>query len=211
MMRLSRQYVAPLSGCLLVALVPVVVHSYLRVEKSDCRNPEALLSVSSPASDAARKRDSWMRERFESAQWHEESFVRDGLRFDVTMIRSYDAKRLYHRPENSLVARSLLVEKRGIEWAPAASGPLPIHRAYYSNPESDVLVGYLLVYRSSPVASPYVAQMQAAPVELFAGRYPMTLFFIQGRGSPGSLGKMESIARDWLVSAWAKYRSTCMD
>jgi hypothetical protein len=150
-----------------------------------------------------------MRERFESSQWGEGSFFRDGVRFDFSIIRSYDAKRLYHRPENSLVDHAFVVQSRGIEWVRADSGALPIHRAYYGDTDPAILVAYLLVYRFSPVASPYWPQLRAAPIEIFSGRRPMTLFLIQARGSPGSLREMEKVEQEWLLSSWEKYRFAC--
>jgi len=206
--RLSLRYVVALSACLLVALIPVVVHSYIQLEIDDCKTPWALMSESAPASNSGGRRDAWMRERFQSSQWREGSFFADGLRFDFSIVRSYDAKRLYHRPENSLVEHSI-VERRGIEWVQTDSGALPIHRAYYGNSDPAILVAYLLVYRSSPIASPYWPQLRAAPVELFGGRRPMTLFLIQAHGSSGSLREMESVEREWLLSSWAKYRFAC--
>lgn len=207
MTRLSRRYVRPLSACLLLALIPVVVHSYFQVEIDDCKAPSALAPESVQASRSGGSRDVWMRQRFQSSQWDEGNFFRDGLRFDFSIIRSYDAKRLYHRPETSLV--HAVVARRGTEWVQADSGALPIHRAYYGDTDPAIVAAYLLVYRSSPVASPYWAHLRAAPVELFSGRRPMTLFLIQARGSPGSLGEMEKVEREWLLSSWEKYRSAC--
>ncbi len=208
MTRLSLRYLYPLSACLLLALIPVVVHSYLHAEIDDCKAPWALAPQSAQASDSGGRRDAMMRERFESFQAQEGSFLRNGLRFDFSIIRSYDAKRLYHRPETSLVEHAI-VERREIEWVPEASGALPIHRVYYGDTDPAILVAYLLVYHSSPVASPYWPQLRAAPIELFGGRRPMTLFLIQARGSPGSLQDVEKVERDWLLSSWEKYRSAC--
>ena len=208
MIRLSLRYVRPLSACLLLALIPVVVHSYLQIEIDDCKVPRALVPESAQASHSGGSRDALMRQRFQSSQWDEGSFFRDGLRFDFSIIRSYDAKRLYHRPETSLVEHEV-VERRGIEWVPADSGALPIHRAYYDDTDPAIVVAYLLVYRSSPVASPYWPHLRAAPVELVSGRRPMTLFFIQARGSPGRLREMEKVEREWLPSSWEKYGSAC--
>jgi len=187
-----------------------VVHSYLQVEIDDCKTARAFLPESAPASHSGGGRDAWLGERFQSSQWSEGSFFRDGQRFQFSIIRSYDAKRLFHRPENSLVEHAFVVKNREIEWVRADSGALPIHRAYYGDMDPAILVAYLLVYRSSPVASPYWPQLRAAPVELFSGRRPMTLFFIQARGSPGSLREMEKVEREWLLSSWEKYRSACM-
>ncbi len=208
MTRLSRRYVRLLAVCLLLALVPVVVHSYLKVETGDCKAPWAFVPEAGLVSDFSGSRDAWMREFFQSSQWQEGSFSKDGLHFDFSIIRSYDAKRLYHRPETSLVEQSI-VDTRGIEWVQADSVSLPIHRAYYGATDRAILVAYLLVYRASPVASPYWAQLRAAPLELFAGRHPMTLFFIQGRGSPSRFPQMERVGREWLLSSWDKYHSAC--
>jgi hypothetical protein len=206
--RLSLRYVRPLSACLLLALIPVVVHSYIQVESDDCKAPWVFMPKSAQASDSGGSRDAWMREFFESSQWREGSFFKDGLRFDFSIIRSYDAKRLYHRPETSLVEHAN-VERRGIEWVGAGSGALPIHRAYYFDTDPAIVVAYLLVYRSSPVASPFWVHLRGAPVELLSGGRPMTLFLIQARGSRGSLGEMEKVEREWLLSSWEKYRSAC--
>lgn len=208
MTRLSLRYVRPLSACLLLVLIPVVVHSYLQIEIDDCKAPTAFVPKSAQASHSGGSRDARMRERFQSSQWDEGSFVKDGTRFDFTIIRSYDAKRLYHRPETSLVEHGN-VKRREIEWVRTDSGALPIHRAYYDDTDPAILVAYLLVYRSSPVASPYWPQLRAAPVELFTGRRPMTLFLIQAHGSPGSLREMEKVEREWLLSSWEKYGSAC--
>jgi hypothetical protein len=209
MTQLSLRYVRPLSACLLLALIPVVVHSYIQVEIDDCQAPWAFLPESAHSAHSGGRRDAWMRERFESSQWGEGSFFRDGLRFDFSIIRSYDAKRLYHRPENSLVDHAFVVKSRGIEWVHADSVALPIHRAYYGDTDPAILVAYLLVYRSSPVARPYWPQLRAAPIEIFSGRRPMTLFLIQAHGSPGSLREMEKVEQEWLLSSWEKYRFVC--
>jgi hypothetical protein len=209
MTRLSLRYVVPLSACLLLALIPVVMHSYIQVEIDDCKSPWAFLPESAQAFDSGGNRDAWMRQFFHSSQWQEGSFFKDGLRFDFSIIRSYDAKLLYHRPETSLVEHAV-VERRGIEWVQTASGVLPVHRAFYGNTDPAILASYFLVYHSSPVASPYLAQLQAAPVELFSGRRPMTLFFVQAQGAPGSLGEIEKGERVWLISTWEKHRSACL-
>jgi len=208
MTRLSDRYVRPLAVCFLLALIPVVLHSYLKVENDDCKAPLAFMLESPQASSSSGKRVAWMREFFQSSQWQEGSFFKDGVRFDFSIIRSYDAKRLYHRPETSLVEHAI-VQNREIEWVQADSGALPIHRAYYGNTDPAIVVAYLLVYHSSPVASPYWPHLRTAPVELFSGRRPMTLFFIQARGSPGRFGEMEKVEQEWLLSSWDKYRSAC--
>ena len=209
MTRLSLRYVRPLSVCLLLALIPVVVHSYIQIQIDDCKAPAALVLAFAPASDTGGSREAWMRKHFESSHWQEGSLSRDGLNFDFSIVRSYDVTRLYHRPESSLVEKAI-VERREIEWVKTDSGALPIHWAYYGKTEPAILAAYLLVYRSSPIASPYWPHVRAAPSELFTGSRPMTLLLIQARGPRPSLPEMEEVEREWLLSAWDKYRSACM-
>jgi hypothetical protein len=210
MTRVSLRYFYALTACLLVALIPVVVHSYLHLETDDCKGVQRFIPSNTPTSISEKKRDAWMRDTFHSTQWYEGSFAKDDLRFDFSIIRSYDAKRLYHRPENYFAERAF-VQRRGVEWLPTSSGEVPIHRTYYGSTQPATVLAYLLVYHSSPVANPYLAQLRAAPAELFGGQHPMTLFLIQAHGPADHFDRMETIAREWLLSARATYGSACAD
>lgn len=202
---LSTRYVRPLSFCLLVALIPVAVHSYFHLDRDDCSGTLSLV----PAARSDTTHAAFLQERFDSFQLSEGGFAQDGVHFDYTIIRSYDPKRLYHRPEKSLVLHAD-VASRSIEWLPASSGPLPIHLAHYREEGQAIAVAYLLVFGSSPVASPYWPHLRAAPFEMFAGRRPMTLVLIQARGFPNDLHNMERVEDEWLVSWWEKYRTACL-
>lgn len=206
MTRLSTRYVVPLAVCLLLTLIPVAMHSYFQTNKDDCATPSALL----PADHPAGSRDAFLQTRFQSSQFMEGSFVSTAGRFNYSIIRSYDPKRLYHRPENSLVDHVDVVTRRTIEWVPTDAGRLPIHRAYYDEGDRALVVSYVLVFRSSPVASPYWPHLRAAFSELITGSHPMTLYFIQARGLPDGVPEMEKLEREWLVSSWKKYRTACM-
>jgi hypothetical protein len=204
MTRVSTRYVVPLAVCLLLVLIPVAMHSYFQTNRDDCANPSAIVPVDHPAGS----RDAFLHTRFQSPQFMEGSFLSKEGRFNYSIIRSYDPKRLYHRPENSLVEHAV-VTRRAIEWVPTDAGAVPIHRAYYDEEDQALVVAYLLVFRSSPVASPYWPHLRAAFSELFTGSHPMTLYFIQARGLPESVPEMEKVEREWLVSSWEKYRTAC--
>lgn len=205
MITLSRRYLVPLSACLLVALVPVTIHSYLKFDRDDCAAASGLFA----ANAGGLKPNVNGREQFQSFQMSDGSFVKDGVQFDYSIVRSYDPKRLYHRPENTLVRHDAIVEKRGIDRVQTPSGELPIHRAYYDQANRAIVVSYLLVFRSSPVASPYWPHLSAAPIEVFTGRLPMTLFFIKAEASPGATQEAEAAEREWLVGSWRAYREAC--
>lgn len=205
MITLSRRYLLPLSACLFAALVPVTIHSYLNFDRDDCADASALFVTHA----ADPKRNALGREQFQSFQMSDGNFIKDGVQFDYSVVRSYDPKRLYHRPENTLVRHDAIVERRGIDWVQTPSGELPIHRAYYDNTNRTIVVSYLLVFRSAPVANPYWPHVSAAPIEVFTGRRPMTLFFIKAEAWPGATHEAEKAEREWLVSAWQAYRNAC--
>ena len=209
MTRLSLRYSYALSACLALTLVPVLVHSYLDFRVDDCRNVRLLIPEAPPTS-SAEKRNAWMQQTFQSSQWNEGYFVRDGVRFDFTIIRSYDAKALYHRPENYFAERAF-VKRREVEWVSTSLGKLPIHRTYYGDSDPGTLVAYLLIYHSAPIANPYWAQFRAAQVELFNGRSPMTLVLIRAHVSPVGFVTAETTARGVVLAAWRNYLSTCTD
>lgn len=73
MRRLSHRYAWPLSGCLLLALVPVVVHSYFRVVVEDCNGFSTFLPQF-PSTSKSAGYDAQMRERFQTSERREGNF-----------------------------------------------------------------------------------------------------------------------------------------
>jgi hypothetical protein len=202
-----------------LAAVPVVVHSYRGLQRDDCANPTALIpgpGVSDPALLAERAR--WFEREFGAFAWREGTVRTPAAVPDLryVTVRSYDAKRLYYRPQYRLL-REASPMRSGLEWLEVDGARIPIHRALYgdagqrgASPGLQPVVAYLLVYRGGPVADPYVAQLRAAPLLLLRGASPMTLFYVQGAAGPDQLEATRAAALEWLAGAWRSYRATCL-
>jgi hypothetical protein len=188
-------------------LVPVLVHSYGGLEVEDC--PRAAAELFADAGPPDSKRDAWMREAFQAEQWAEGRFTGGDAAIDCSflVVRSYDAKRLYHRPYNSLAEGAAGGSR--LEWISSGSGRIPIHLVQYESGDPARLTGYLLVYNSRPVAHPYSAQLAAFPLQLLSGARPMTLFLISATGPRPEWPAIGGQVRQWLAAQWQRYRTAC--
>ena len=97
---LSPRYVPALLVVLTLTLVPVVVHSYLRVQIDECSEADWLTG---PDENSDAERVSFMRSTFRAFAWREGEL---GNNVRTVILRSYDAKRLYYRPEYRLMRGS---------------------------------------------------------------------------------------------------------
>jgi len=182
---IARRFFWPITALLLGALVPTVIHGYLDSTIDDGRRaamvPERLGEFAATPSGA--RTDGWMWRVFESRDWIERDYRGPGGSvIRLSIVRSYDAKRLYHHPELALT--------EGIDLESAGTRPAP------GTPEVTVHVldgatgpaaAYVLLYGDRAVAHPYLFQMRLATEQLFSGRQAMTLFFavVVERGDGG--------------------------
>jgi hypothetical protein len=133
------------------------------------------------------------------------------LGLEYAVIRSYNAKRLYYRPEHRYL-HGAVPNVQTIEWIDYAGTRLPIHRSFYPSTASSQrkrIVAYLLMYEGRAVGNPYIAQLVSAPRQLLRGSRPMTLFLVSGEVRSSDLEAAEAHAREWLTRAWQKYRAVC--
>ncbi len=211
MIRLSKRYQPHLAILLGMALVPVAVHSYVQVRSDDCAHPERLLGVAS-ASTPDPERDAWVGGRFDADAWWSGQLEpeRDGMSLEYTVIRSYNAKRLYHRADDRLLAPT--AEARVVEWLDVDGTRIPIHRSFYKQSLADgsqYLTAYLLMHEGEAVANGYLAQLKHAPAQLIRGSRLMTLFMVSGEARLQMIGAAEQVAHEWLQSAWENYLLSC--
>jgi hypothetical protein len=152
-----------------------------------------------------------MNEHFRAIQWSEGSINVPGTPavLRTTIVRSYDAKKLYHRPEKHLFDEAA-VDFRSSEYLDVEGGAIPIHRAHYSNPGRANVAAYLLVYESRPVSNPYIAQFAALPLQMLRGPAPMTLFFVSGFAPENQAEAVTAAAKQWLALSWQRYRTSCL-
>jgi len=206
---LSRRYLPHISIALLLTLIPVAVHSYVKLKDDDCVRPSELFS----ACDFEGDRESTGRRlkgMFGDVDWCGGTLPgRDGgPALDYWILRSYDPKKVYHLPEIGFV-RGAAPSARGTEWLQVGSEKVPVHRSYYPRTDVDVFVAYMLIYDSEPIGNPYIAQLLSFPRQLIRGTAPMNLFFVSGRGPAGTLTVMEQTGIPWLLESLRRYRLLC--
>jgi hypothetical protein len=211
MISLSRRYALHAIALLLLPLSPVLIQTYGRYDTDDCAHVQALLGRG-PIEGAEDPRGRWVKDLFSAVQWKEGSLPpgSSSAEFKTAVIRSYDAKKLYHHPESALV-RGASLKSRGTEWIEVGGESIPIQRVYYDGADSATIVAFMLVYGSRPVGNPYVAQFTALGRELRRGRTPMTMFFISGRGPLSQEALMDEQAKKWLADSWQQYRAACLN
>ena len=174
-------------ACLVIAaaLVPTVIHSYIGVVvRDDLRTanvPSTLAGYTSvpTASDAG-----WGRRRFDSDDWFDRLYTMGQNQVQLTVVRSYDLKRLYHHPENDLARGVGLFVHEVITLPGLADVPVHLLR---TDTESEASAMYALHYDGGFVQDPLWFQVGLAGQLLFSGRRPMTLMFARDlRGSKGA-------------------------
>jgi hypothetical protein len=211
-LRPARRYATHLVVLLLIPLPPVAIYSYAGRLSDDCTNVRALLDhAGAPVQDEPRT-SAWVNRHFNPVHWAEGSISQPGTaaRLRTIIIRSHDAKRLYHRPEKHLFDDA---DSRDTEYLEVDGESLPIHRAHYTradHADHAVVVAYLLVYDSRPVDNPYTAQFAALGKQIFRGRIPMTLFFVSGVGPHSEAGAMTELAKQWLAASWRQCKAACL-
>jgi Protein of unknown function (DUF3485) len=198
---MSARYAVGVIGLAVVALVPTVVHNYLGLRVED--GPQlSTLRIDVPGMttrEVARPRG-WFINNFQSDDVFERDYVSaSGSVVRLSIIRSYDAKSLYHHPENA-VAYGQGFHTHDVVQLDETPGT-PVHRLQPEGPEAARRVAlYALRYRGEFVRSPLAFQFGQAWRLLLSGRAPMTLVFVQTR-PPQTAGAREDAERRVLTAA----------
>lgn len=173
--------------CLLVlfALVPTWIHSYSGELDTDGLTSEAIPSMLGlyRGTETERGRN-WGQRRFGSGDWIERTYTDGARQVRLTVVRSLDAKTLYHHPELAIAYGTGFVGST-IERLPDRPS-MPVHVLKPAPGESTVAM-YVLQYEDRFVESPILFQVRTAGELLFSGRKAMTLFFTtESNVLPGS-------------------------
>jgi exosortase len=209
----DRYSLATFALCAL-ALVPVVVHSYIGLRKDDCANPQGLIPESL-AGAATPERDAALRRALDVYQYREGRIPAYGdapeLRFAV--VRSYDPKALYYRGTRR-VWGDVVPGGDTHDWIEAEDAKLPITRSKIEGRTDrkrgeDAVVAALLVYEGQPVEIGWRTQLLAAPRQTLTGRRPMTLFAVRADVMPEQRDAAQKRATQWLLDSWRAYRAIC--
>ena len=209
---LSKRYQPHLVLLMFLTVIPIAIHSYAKIRSDDCVDlkrlgNEAGFSTPTPA------RSKSLLSLYDAEQFWEGDIKLQsaGTSLKYVVIRAYNAKRLYHRPEQRYSKETEPVS-RGIEWASIDGDRIPIHRVFRaaSGARKEVyVIAYLLIYEGDTVENPYIAQLLHAPSQLIHGSRPMTLFMVFGLVGASDFKLAEDRAREWLVSAWQRYQEAC--
>jgi hypothetical protein len=171
-------------ACLVIvaALVPTVIHSYMGLVVKDTLQTASIPPTLDTYTSAPTGNDAdWGRQHFESVDWLDRVYTSGPNQVRLTVVRSYDLKRLYHHPENDL-ARGAGLFAHEVIMLPALAG-VPVHLLRTETQDKGSAM-YVLQYNDAFVADPLWFQVSLAGRLLFSGRRPITLFFARDLRGP---------------------------
>jgi hypothetical protein len=178
---------------LAVALVPTLIHSYSPVpvppEPVATTVPARLAGyVSRPSSRNA----TWGQRRFNSDDWVERDYVgASGERVTLTVVRTFDAKSVYHHPELAVAYGTSFVDETVARWPEWSD--IPVH-VLEPGPGVNATAAYVLHYDGRFIDNPIMFQVRTAGELLFSRRKPMTLLFAIARDEASRTKREESAA-----------------
>jgi exosortase len=208
----SDRFAIPILVLSAVALVPVVMHSVLHLQRDECANPQALVPEM-PAGSFSPERDAEIRNNIHVHQWREGRLPASGaapeIRFAV--VRSYDPKQLYYRGTRR-IWKDVEIGGDSPDWLETDDGKLPIVRSRVrgaEHSETSGIIEALLVYDGKPVRNGLLAQLLAAPRQVLTGSRPMTIFAVRADVPDAQRAAAEKRASQWLLDSWRTYRVLC--
>ena len=167
-----------------VTLVPTLIHSYGNSTLDDGRSTARMSATLAGYPGTRSSRDAtWGRRRFESFDWTERLYKVGPDDVKVSVIRSYDAKTLYHHPELAVAYGPSYVstDVRRFPQKP----DVPVHVLSTAG-ENRTVAMYVLHYDDRFVEDPILFQIRNSGELLFSRRKPMTLLFVTDtHTSPG--------------------------
>jgi hypothetical protein len=154
------------------ALVPVVMHTYVGAATSDGRQLHAIpvFLAGSPGTPTARSA-TWAKRPFASDEWWERTYRLGTDSVVLTVIRSYDVKKVYHHPEIGIAHGTPFISHETLR--PRPDRPIHVLRTR----DRRTLAMYALHYDDRFVENPIRFQLRTAGELLIGPRRPMTLFF----------------------------------
>jgi hypothetical protein len=173
---ISPRYVPAICVLLALALVPTIMHSYSADRAIDGRTtaaiPTALAGYQSTPTD---RNAGWGKRRFNSEDWLERDYTDGRNRVRLTVVRSFDAKSVYHHPELAIAYSKGFA---GSEVRRAADRPEVPIQVLKPAPGNQAIAMYALHYGTRFIDNPIVFQLRTAGELLVTRRKPMTLFFV---------------------------------
>jgi hypothetical protein len=181
-----------------VALIPTILHNYLGLVRDDGRVSAGVsTSLAGLIAESTSRPAGWVEQTFRTHDWVERRYKGTD---DIVLFvaRSYDPKRLYHRPERQILG--IEFEQLGIIRLPDRQD-VPMHLFTAQGQKRPGLVAYSLLYGEELVENPYLSQLRAAGQLLFKGRQPMTLFLVYDAAFSETRSLERTVALPMLVEA----------
>ena len=184
---ISFRYVPAIAALLVLPLVPTIIHSYgTDGAPADGRSAAAISPFLGGYTSVPTGRNAtWAMRRFASDDWMAREYVdpSTGEAVSLTVVRTLDAKSVYHHPELAIEDEVSFVgeETRRFPERP----DVPVH-VLQPGPGVRGAALYALHYDDGFVENPIAFQIRAAGELLFSRRQPMTLFFVFGASVPES-------------------------
>ena len=178
----SSRFSLPVALVLALALIPTIIHSYLDSKHKDGLSLQNLPRVlNGYSSKKTRRNPQWGEDVFDSQDWIERNYsIPGGPVVRLFAARSYDHKRLYHRPELGL-SYGVSLQSQGVIHLPG-SAPLPVH--FLRNERGRGGVVYALLYDDELVEDPISHQIRDSINILFGSKKPMTLIYVSASNLP---------------------------
>jgi hypothetical protein len=175
---ISARYALPLCVVLALALVPTLIHSYGKDVNTDGRSTAKIpTTLAGYDSVPGQRNANWGMRRFQSEDWVERDYKNGrGDKLIVTVVRSFDAKSLYHHPELAVAYHRTSFVDENIVRLPRRP-EIPIHVLDPAPGERTASV-YALHYDDRFIDDPLIFQLRSVGELLFSRRKPMTLFFV---------------------------------
>ena len=171
------RHLPALAILLAVTAVPTVVHSYIPVTAGDGRRTERIpLRLNGLDARPTDRSLVWLPDAMAVVDHTERRY---GPELRLLVVRSFDAKRLYHHPELAVAHGDDYGRASVVRVADRPEVPI-----YVLQGARDRLSAYTLIYEDQFVADPISFQLRNVVALLVRPRQLMTLFFV--RGSPGS-------------------------
>lgn len=195
---ISTRYVRIVCALVGLTLVPTFIHSYSASALSDGRTTQAIpTSLAGYEGTPSGRNATWGKRRFESDDWMERIYRSTTDEVKLSVIRSYDAKSLYHHPELAVSYGPSYVTTE-VRRFPQRQD-IPVHVLYTDNNAGTVAM-YVLHYDDRFVQDPIRFQLRTAGKLLFSGRKAMTLFFLTDESVPPGI-EIDSLPSIGLVFA----------
>lgn len=182
---ISFRYLPATCVLLALALVPTIIHSYSNDAGDDGRRTDAIpTELAGYTSRPSDRNATWGQRRFDSHDWVEREYrdVARGHEVTLTVVRSYDAKSVYHHPELA-VAYGVSFVGQQVSRLPQRPD-VPVH-VLKPSPGVPASAAYVLHYDARFVENPIAFQIRTAGELLFTRRKPMTLFFVVDEDAAG--------------------------